>query len=113
MFTDAQIHAFTKKLEVSKRDLEKELATLQEKPEFGSDVDHFEEEADEAEEFSKNLGVAKVLRHRLKDVEDALGKIRKNAYGVCEQCHREIEIEILTIDPESRYCKSCKQIKNQ
>lgn len=75
---------------------------------FGSDIDHFEEKTDQAEELSNDLAVAQDLKTRLDDVEAALEKIREGKYGVCEKCGEEIEEEILNVDPESRFCKRCK-----
>ncbi|HVO28945.1 MAG TPA: transcriptional regulator [Candidatus Paceibacterota bacterium] len=80
-----------------------------EKPvDFGDDVDHFEEESDEAEEMGNQLAIAQDLKKRLNEIEAALAKIQNGKYGICEKCGREIEHEVLGIDPESRFCKSCK-----
>jgi RNA polymerase-binding transcription factor DksA len=80
-----------------------------EKPvDFGTDVDHFEEESDEAEEMGNQLAVAEDLKKRLEDIVEALEKIKNGGYGICEKCKKEIELEILEIDPESRLCKNCK-----
>lgn len=77
---------------------------------FGSDVEGetAEEEADEAEELSKNEGIAQELKGRLIDVKNALDKIAAGTYGKCEDCGMEIEAEVLKVDPESRFCKECK-----
>ncbi|MEK7641101.1 MAG: hypothetical protein AAB389_03855 [Patescibacteria group bacterium] len=77
---------------------------------FGSDTESevAEEEADEAEELSKNEGIAQELKGRLIDVKNALDKMAKGAYGKCEECGMDIEEEVLAVDPESRWCKMCK-----
>jgi len=41
---------------------------------------------------------------RLNEIDIALGKIQNGTYGVCEKCGVPIEPEILSIDPESRFC---------
>ena len=98
-----------KQLETIKTKLEKEVAALEEHaPDFGSDTDHFEEETSEAEQYSTNLGIGETLRARLADVETALEKLTHGTYGICETCKEPIEQGILTIDPESRYCRNCK-----
>jgi len=109
-FIENHLEAAKKKLEMTKKDLEKEIADLKTAPEFGSDVDHFEEETDEAEEFNKNLGVEKTLKERLINVERALEKMAKGIYGKCENCKKDIEWEVLRVDPESRYCQNCKTL---
>lgn len=103
------------KLKKYKTKLEDELKMVsgeikaEEKPvDFGSDVDGFDEEADEAEELGNQLAVSKNLKDRLSDIEIALEKIREGRYGICEKCGNKIETEILDIDPESRFCKECK-----
>ncbi|HEY4475527.1 MAG TPA: hypothetical protein VJB92_02280 [Candidatus Paceibacterota bacterium] len=100
---------FKAKLLAIKADLEKQIKELESKPpEFGSDIDHFEEEADEAEAFGTNLGTAQALRGRLSDVNRALEKLSEGTYGVCEKCGKKIEDGVLEVDLESRYCRTCK-----
>jgi DnaK suppressor protein len=105
----------TKQLQEYRKKLEKEqlliLAEIKqnEKPaDFGSDIDHLDEETDESEETGNQLAVAEDLKKRLDDVNIALGKIQTGKYGTCEKCGKPIETEILEIDPESRFCKHCK-----
>ncbi|HUC02244.1 MAG TPA: TraR/DksA C4-type zinc finger protein [Candidatus Paceibacterota bacterium] len=98
-----------------KTKLEKERALIlaeinkEEKPvDFGNDVDHGEEESDKSEEVGNQLAMANDLKGRLSEIDIALGKIQTGTYGVCEKCGKPIEQEVLDIDPESRFCKSCK-----
>lgn len=92
------------------RNLEKEVGELEkERPDFGSDVDSFDEETDEAEEVANQTGVARVLKERLENVRAALAKLEAGAYGVCEECGGEISPEVLSVAPESRLCRSCKR----
>ncbi len=109
MLSKENIDRLKKRLEAAHADLKEQVASLAENPEFGTDVDHFEEEGEEAEEFSKNLGVADALKQRLKNVEGALDKMSAGTYGTCESCGGEITLEVLTVDPESRLCKECKE----
>jgi len=109
MLTKKNIEILKKKLIESQKDLEAQIKDVEKTPEFGSDVDHFEEEADEAEEFSKNLGEAKAFRERLENVLRSLTKIDTGKYGACEQCGKDIELQLLTVDPESRLCTTCKK----
>lgn len=109
---------FKARLLKEQEDLVKQLKSMGEVPDMGSDTEGetYEEEADEAEEYSKNLGIKKTLKERLLDIKNALDKIAKGlpadgrgGYGKCENCGMEIEHEILSIDPESRYCKAHKK----
>src|SRR3989344_2799002 len=87
------------------------LANIKEKdtPEyFGSDQDHFDEEADEAESMGMNLAIGSNLRERVNEIDVALQRIADGKYGFCEKCGQAIEEEILNIAPESKLCKKCK-----
>jgi RNA polymerase-binding transcription factor DksA len=101
------LKAIAARLEKERQNLTLELKKMPEVPELGSDVEGevFEEEADEAEEYSTNLGIKDVLKQRLADIESALEKILKGAYGKCEKCGLAISDDILEINPEARYCK--------
>lgn len=68
-----------------------------------------EEEADEVEEMASRAALAEVIRRRLRRVKAALSKMQNKTYGICESCGKAIEEKLLEIDPESRYCKDCKQ----
>ncbi|MEK7626733.1 MAG: TraR/DksA C4-type zinc finger protein [Patescibacteria group bacterium] len=89
--------------------IEKDLEKLKGGLDFGSDVDNFDEETDEAEEMGNYLGIKKTQDARLSQIEKALQKIKEGIYGVCEKCGEPIEAEILEIDPESLLCKNCKR----
>ncbi|MDO8466960.1 MAG: hypothetical protein Q7S83_02355 [bacterium] len=99
-----------KKLLEEQDEIVKEMKTLG-VVDFGSDTESevAEEEADEAEEFSKNKGIEQELKGRLIDVKNALDKIATGTYGKCEKCGMEIEAEVLAVDPESRLCKMDKK----
>ena len=106
----------TKKYEEALRKLKeklwKEIQKLETPTSFGDEPgsDLGEKEQDEDEELENRGGAAGTLRGRLEDVEHALAKIDANdgTYGICEDCGKPIEAEILKIDPESRLCKQCK-----
>lgn len=63
--------------------------------------------ADEVEEYATLLPIEHTLETRLKDVNLALDKIKKGAYGKCEKCGKEIEIKRLLVNPEARTCLDC------
>ncbi len=108
MLTSNQIKKFEEKLFVIQKDLEAQIQELEKEVDFGSDIDHFEEEADETEETGNRLALKFELEKKLERVEKALRKIKKNNYGFCENCHQEIDEETLEIAPESEFCRQCK-----
>jgi len=99
---------FKNKLAAVKETLIRQIARLNKPVDMGDDTDSFDEETDEAVEFSANAGMVDSLKRRARRVDDALLKIAKGVYGVCEKCHGEIEPKLLGIDPESRHCRECK-----
>lgn len=109
MIPEKKQEELKKKLEESKKKLEIQIKELMTEVDMGDDTDHLEEEADETEEATNQFAAAIPLKERLADVESALEKIRTGKYGICEKCGKEIELELLEIDPESRYCRDCKK----
>lgn len=95
-------------LRAEEKKLEGAVKELGETVDFGSDIDHFEEEADEAEEFSNRIGQKATMEERLERVKGALARIERGNYGKCQGCGKEIEREVLEASPESNLCKACK-----
>lgn len=67
-----------------------------------------EDNTTEVEEYTDNLPVEMTLEKKLKDVIDALEKMEKGTYGICENCNQEIDLERLKVNPSARTCISCK-----
>ena len=109
--TKEKIENYKNKLEREKLLISRDINDLKKPVDFGDDIDHGEEEADEVEEMSNRLGEENDLQKRLNEIDVALGKIEKGNYGICEICGKEIEDEVLDASPESRLCKECK-LKN-
>jgi len=107
--SENELQNLKEQLEKEAGELEAQLATVSKNPEMGSDTEtDFSEEADEAEEFSDNLGLQDTFKSRLQDIEAALDKMARGQYGKCEKCGMEILMEVLKVNPESKLCKMCK-----
>jgi len=106
--TQEKLKEYKLKLEKERTLILGEIKDAEKPVDFGDDIDHGDEESDQTEEVGNRLAVAEDLKKRLEDVEEALRKIQEGKYGICEKCGKEIEEEILDIDPESRLCKSDK-----
>lgn len=104
-------------LEKTKTALEEELKKFAEKdqgtpgdwdtkyPKFnGTGI---EEAADEVEAFGNLLPVEHSLETRLKSIGEALEKIKKGKYGLCEKCAKEISEARLRVSPEAKLCQNC------
>ena len=66
-------------------------------------VSHREEEEDEVEEYEARLGVEHSLESRLFNVASALERIKKETYGICSKCKKEIPLERLEANPAAEY----------
>lgn len=68
------------------------------------DIDKADENelADKMEELEDNKGIVNSLEKQLKDVNDALEKIGKGTYGICELSGEPIERERLEANPAAR-----------
>lgn len=111
------------KLEKEKESLQKELesfATEDKEPKGDWDTRYpnrengtMEEEADEVQEYDNLLSLEHNLELRLRDVNLALEKNKKNnGYGLCEKCGKEIEEDRLQACPEARLCMTCNNKQN-
>jgi DnaK suppressor protein len=73
-------------------------------------------DADIAEEFEgadvmnnkiERFKMRDELEEVLKDIDITLGKIKKNKYGLCENCKLNIEPKRLEMYPFAKYCTKC------
>jgi RNA polymerase-binding transcription factor DksA len=62
--------------------------------------------ADNVEEYEARTATLKELEDSLKDVRDALEKIEKGTYGICEISGEQIEEDRLEANPSARTSKS-------
>lgn len=88
--------------------LQAQITELKKPVDMGDDVDSFDEETDEATEYSAHLGMVDTLKQSLERIQSALTKINGDGYGVCEACSGPISEEHLLADPETRLCRECK-----
>ena len=63
------------------------------------------ETADNIEEYEENTAVLKELEPKYNDIKNALEKIEKGTYGICEVSGEPIEEERLIANPAARTCK--------
>lgn len=60
--------------------------------------------ADEVEEFDNTLGIEAVLEEKLRDVSEALERIKAGKYGLCEVGGEAIGQDRLRANPAARTC---------
>jgi len=71
---------------------------------IGSDRD---DNTTETEQYTDNLPVEITLEKKLQDTIDALERIENGSYGICENCHQEINHERLLANPAAKTCVKC------
>jgi DnaK suppressor protein len=49
----------------------------------------------------------------LKDIDNALDKIKAGTYGICEECEEKISEKRLEANPVARYCITCKRMMEE
>lgn len=49
----------------------------------------------------------------LKKIDEALDRLKKNTYGICERCEEEIPYQRLKARPVTTLCIACKTLQEQ
>lgn len=70
----------------------------------------FTDLATEATGQELSFAISDAGRRNLKDVEEALVRIKDGTYGVCERCQKPIDVARLDAVPHARMCISCQEI---
>lgn len=103
------VKGFKERLEKDKLDIAAQIDDLVKDDPF-SDPDHASDNAaidtDVREQIGHETVVAEIkdLKRRLKDIDLALDKIKKNRFGYCEKCGLNISPARLKLIPEARFC---------
>jgi len=110
---------YKKLLEEKKKQLETELSGFAtQDPNVKGDWDskfpktpegNIEEAADEVEEYTTRVHLEFSLEKQLRDVNQALEKVEKGTYGICESCGKKISDDRLKASPEAKTCIQCNQ----
>jgi len=107
----------SKKLEQYRKmllDRRQELAAdLRQKSEQGKDRDNFTvgDSVDEAEasfEVDFDLTMKESMIRQIKEIDEALERIKEGNYGTCENCGEDIPQDRLRARPNARFCIRCK-----
>lgn len=123
MIKKSALEKLKKDLQERKRGLELQLKSFAQKdarhkgdwdtkyPDFdggSSGGQKMEEESDELEHYVNLLPVEHSLESQLRDIDQALTRMKKGDYGRCEQCGKEISLRRLQAFPAARTCGRCK-----
>ncbi len=111
------IEKIKKELFERKNQVEKELKNITEKdtgekgeprakfPDIGSKP---EENAMEIGEYTTNIATEKVLESTLRDINNALKRMKDGTYGICKYCGEEIGEKRMLARPVASACVECK-----
>jgi len=111
-----------KKLREEKKLLEEELSSFTKKdaknpgnyktnfPDYGSSPSQ-DENTDEVEKYVSTLPVEHTLEAKLQAVNDALTRIQRGGYGICDTCKKLISRERLLASLVAKTCMDCEQNK--
>jgi DnaK suppressor protein len=69
------------------------------------------DEMDVASEHAAAETYARLIEHRWSTqavLDDALERLRRGLYGVCDECGEEISLERLRVMPFAAYCIDCQ-----
>jgi|SRR3989344_1514120 len=109
--TGDQLEELRAALDAERADLEEQLAEHGRKSAgdwqgtpkgFDAGESDVNDAADAMEELVTNVPLVEELETRLKDVKDALEKMDKGLYGICEKSNKEIPLERLEANPAAR-----------
>jgi DnaK suppressor protein len=100
------IEHFRNKLLEKERELVSTLASVEDQARAAGDVEVRDaaDDASAAEGTSVNLEEAAMMSQTLREVRDALQRIKDGSYGKCIACGRQIERARLEAVPWASYC---------
>lgn len=103
-----------------RRDLQKQRAAiLEETGEVLAKRDRQEAFPDVSDQASAEVDQNFTMRIKereqklLKKIDEALDRMKKNIYGVCERCEEEIPYQRLKARPVTTLCIACKTLQEQ
>ncbi|MBI2063178.1 MAG: TraR/DksA C4-type zinc finger protein [Candidatus Yanofskybacteria bacterium] len=74
--------------------------------------DTSDEKAHSVTDSEQERAVEQNLELRLREINETLGKIDKESYGICENCSSPIDVRRLKVIPVAKFCVDCaKKVK--
>ena len=104
---------------IKKHLLEKQKMLIKRQKDLGAEdpfadpdrlIDSAAVDADAAEQFGHERveAMQAEVDKSLVQVDQALKRIDKGKYGVCESCGKMVDTDRLAIDPAAKYCMACE-----
>jgi DnaK suppressor protein len=100
------------RLESEKTEIQKEIKNITDGGKLSSHFrvrypqlgDSEEDNAEEVEEYIENLDLEGHLEDILKNIDEALKRIKNGTYGICEKCGKKIDRARLEVYPAANLC---------
>ncbi|MFW5988566.1 MAG: TraR/DksA C4-type zinc finger protein [bacterium] len=99
------------KTELKSFEDEQRLSQKESTGELSSYDNHPGDEGTLTFEREMDLGLKDNIVSRLKEIDDALGKIETGDYGLCQNCGITISHDRLELVPATSFCQECKEIE--
>lgn len=110
-----RVEYYRKKLLAKREELWKAIARSEEEGR-AADEDPTVDLADKAaNSYTKEFlfGQTNNDRYVLQLVQEALGRMKDNSYGLCVNCHEEVQQKRLEAVPWARHCITCQEKQEQ
>jgi DnaK suppressor protein len=110
-----RLEGYQKKLLARREELLKSIARTEEEGRTADDDPTVDLADKAANSYTKEFlfGQTNTERNTLQLVDQALERIRKNTYGVCEVCESELQQKRLDAVPWARHCTACQEKQEQ
>jgi DnaK suppressor protein len=106
-----KIEGYKKKLLEKRLDLQAELHKKT-NGEMKQDMTEAMDSVDQADmnyNADYNMAWTEKINRQLREVDEALERIKEGTYGSCDMCGEDIPEGRLGVRPNARYCMSCKE----
>jgi DnaK suppressor protein len=110
-----RLEYYKKKLQVRREELLKSIARTEEEGRSADDDPTVDLADKAANSYTKEFlfGQNNTDRATLALIDEALERIKSNAYGQCEYCETELQQKRLEAVPWARNCTSCQEKQEQ
>ncbi len=110
-----RLEYYKKKLQARRGELLKSIARTEEEGRTADDDPTVDLADKAANSYTKEFlfGQTNTERSTLQFVDEALERIKNNAYGICTHCEAELQQKRLEAVPWARHCTVCQEKKEQ
>jgi len=110
-----RLEYYKKKLEAKREELLRSIARTEEEGRTADDDPTVDLADKAANSYTKEFlfGQTNTDRTTLQRVDEALERVRKGTYGICDNCEMELQQKRLEAVPWASHCTSCQEKQEQ